>query len=108
MKATGRVSFGGVAIANGVGADITLADGTKWQFVGAAFGFQFGAGAGSFTAEGDLNRDTLPGMCFFTLIGAAVGAGEFRVTWSNVGQLQGNGLGAGIPGIAGFGHWGQV
>ena len=80
----------------------------KWQFVGAAFGFQFGAGAGSFTAEGDLNRDTLPGMCFFTLIGAAVGAGEFRVTWSNVGQLQGNGFGAGIPGIAGFGHWGQV
>jgi hypothetical protein len=108
MKANGRVSFGGVAIGNGVEADITLEDGTNWRFVGAAVGFEFGAGGGTFTAEGDLNKDTLPGMCFFTLIGMAIGKGEFKVTWNNVGNLQGKGFGVGVPGIAGFGHWSQV
>jgi hypothetical protein len=64
-------------------------------------GFQFGAGGGSYEAEGDLDKDKISVVCMFSLIGVAVGVGNFRVAWNDIGSLQGKGFGAGIPAVVG-------
>lgn len=111
MKGTGRVTFGGAGIAGGVGADITLDDGSKWRFVGAAAGIA--PGGSSFQAKGEFpGHSHIEGMCTFSLVGAGVVAGAWEIKWSDnqgfIGGLSGNGWGASVNFSGGLGHWSKA
>ena len=74
MEATGRRELRcRVGIANGVERTLRLAVALRRGSYGKTVWSRHLVLVPSFTAEGELNRDTLPGMCFFTLIGAALG-----------------------------------
>jgi hypothetical protein len=107
MKAEGIVTFGGAAIGS-VGADIMLDNGQKWSFLGTILGLEVGVGVCK--ATGDFpGVSHMEGPCTVSIVGAAVGPGAFKITWSDthgtIGVLNGDGAGGNISFAGGIGGW---
>ncbi len=108
MKGTGSVTFGSF-IAGGVGAEITLEDGSKWTFAGFVIGLTIG-GAVVYDVEGDFpGAGRIGGLSTISIVGAAVGAGSFQIEWGDfegrIGLVNGDAMGADITVAGGAGEW---
>lgn len=108
MKGTGSVGFGGAGVGT-VGADVVLADGSKWTFFGVIIGVEIGVAA-ALPVSGDFpGVDHMAGPCTVAIAGAAVGPGAFQVSWSDtkgeIGKVNGKGYGANISFAGGVGGW---
>jgi hypothetical protein len=109
MKGHGTIGFGGAGVVGGVGANITLADGSNWTFVGTVLGLTVGGGA-STEVSGDFpGADHMSGLCTVSVCGAAVGVGNLEMRWGDthgeIGTVTGKAFGGEISAGGGTGWW---